>query len=350
MQIRSVRPVVIGYDDPNDFANRRMTTLVRVETTDGVVGWGEGIAMWPEACKAAVTIIEALGRLLCEAGDITVREAWDRMRAHCWWYGEGGIACFAYSALDMALWDIEGKRQGKPLHALLSNDARASLPAYASSHVNKATIADCVAEVAGFKEQGFQGVKLGFAKKGLSNVGRDPDNDVAFIRALRAAVGDDLALFRTLAEALHELAQFVRIRRLDPAGTAMVNPLNAELARGAVSLELVLARAGIAAGDLPRARAALDRAAERLDTSFDAGNDAVAAQRAELVAIGRMLEAVAPPTLGRTLAELRNLRATRALAAPVAAAAAPPPAEPAAEPTATPETSPSPAAGDGGTP
>ena len=49
-------------------------------------------------------------------------------------------------------------------------------------------------------------------------------------------------------------------------------------------------------------------------------------------------------------AELRNLRATRALAAPVAADAAPPPAEPAAEPTATPETSPSPAAGDGGTP
>lgn len=194
MQIRSVRPVVIGYDDPNDFANRRMTTLVRVETTDGVVGWGEGIAMWPEACKAAVTIIEALGRLLCEAGDITVREAWDRMRAHCWWYGEGGIACFAYSALDMALWDIEGKRQGKPLHALLSNDARASLPAYASSHVNKATIADCVAEVVGFKEQGFQGVKLGFAKKGLSNVGRDPDNDVAFIRALRAAVGDDFEI------------------------------------------------------------------------------------------------------------------------------------------------------------
>lgn len=194
MRIRHVRPHVIAYPDPNDFANRRMTVLVRVETVDGVVGWGEGIAMWPEACKATATLIEALGELLIGAGEIDVSGAWEKMRAHCWWYGEGGIACFAYSALDMALWDIEGKQQGKPLHALLSHDARASLPAYASSHVNKATIDACVAEVVGFKEQGFRGVKLGFAKKGLSNIGRDPDNDVAFIRALRQAIGDDFEI------------------------------------------------------------------------------------------------------------------------------------------------------------
>ncbi len=194
MRIRDVRPVVIGYPDPNDFSNRRMTTLVRVTTTDGVVGWGEGIAMWPEACAATKTIIEALGRLLVEAGDVTVRGAWDLMRAHCWWYGEGGIACFAYSALDMALWDIEGKLQDKPLYALFGARDDATLPAYASSHVNKATLEECVAEVVGFKEAGFKGVKLGFAKKGLSNVGRNPDNDVTFVRMLREALGDDFEI------------------------------------------------------------------------------------------------------------------------------------------------------------
>ena len=221
------------------------------------------------------------------------------------------------------------------------------------------------AELSDLDDPMFAGVRQTLAAE-LADLRRDPAPGAEAVRridavaralatlpARRAPAANDAAPAVDAGwsdRALHELAQFVRIRRLDPAGTAMVNPLNAELARGAVSLELVLARAGIAAGDLPRARAALDRAAERLDTSFDAGNDAVAAQRAELVAIGRMLETVAPPTLGRTLAELRNLRATRALAAPVAADAAPPPAEPAAEPTATPETSPSPAAGDGGTP
>lgn len=194
MRIRAVRSYVIGYLDPNDFHNRRVTTLVRVETTDGVVGWGEGIAMWPEACRATSAVVDALGTLLIEAGDITVHGAWQAMRAHCWWYGEGGIACFAYSAIDMALWDIEGKLRNKPLHALLSDESRETLPAYASCHVNKATLEECVAEVVGFKEQGFKGVKLGFAKRGLSNIGRDPDNDVRFVAALRDAVGAEFEI------------------------------------------------------------------------------------------------------------------------------------------------------------
>lgn len=194
MRIRAVRPYVIGYIDPNDFNHRRVTTLVRVETTDGIVGWGEGIAMWPEACTATAAIVRALGDLLIEAGDITVRSAWDAMRAHCWWYGEGGVACFAYSAIDMALWDIEGKLRDKPLFALLSDDSRAKLPAYASCHVNKATMEECVAEVLGFKDRGFRGVKLGFAKRGLSNIGHDPDNDVRFVAALRKAVGAEFEI------------------------------------------------------------------------------------------------------------------------------------------------------------
>ncbi len=194
MRISAVRSHVIGYPDPNDHSNRRMTTLVRVETADGIVGWGEGIAMWPEACAATALIIDVMGQLLKDAGEITVRGAWEMLRAHAWWYGEGGIACFAYSALDMALWDIEGKKQGKPLHALLSNTARASLPAYASSHVNKATIEECVAEVVGFRERGFKGAKLGFGKKGLADIGRDPKRDIGFVRDLRKALGPDFEI------------------------------------------------------------------------------------------------------------------------------------------------------------
>ena len=77
---------------------------------------------------------------------------------------------------------------------------------------------------------------------------------------------------------------------------------------------------------------------------------AVVVDDAADVTIGRTLDAVVPPTLGRTLAELRNLRATRALAAPVAADAATPQPEPAPEPTTAPEAAPSPAPGDDGTP
>lgn len=192
MRIASVRATVMRYPDSNDHGEWRLTVIVRVETADGVVGWGEGIAMWPEACRATKLLIDdALGPLLIESGDLTIAEAWRKMRDHCWWYGEGGIACFAYSALDMAIWDIEGKLQGKPLYQLFGGKAREQMPAYAANHVNKATNNDNIAEVVKFRQAGFQGVKLGFGKKGLSNIGRDPRNDVVFIRDLRAAVGPD---------------------------------------------------------------------------------------------------------------------------------------------------------------
>lgn len=195
MRIGPVSTHVIRYADPNDHHNWRFTVLVRVETTDGAVGWGEGIAMWPEACWATKLLIDGgFAPLLQEAGEITVAEAWERMRAHAWWYGEGGIACFAYSALDMALWDIAGKLEGRPLHALLGGAAHESLPAFACNHVNKATLEENVAEVVGFRDEGYPGCKLGFGKRGRSDIGQDPETDIAFVRALREAVGPDFRL------------------------------------------------------------------------------------------------------------------------------------------------------------
>jgi L-alanine-DL-glutamate epimerase-like enolase superfamily enzyme len=191
MRIRTIRPFIIRYPDANDFSRDRMTVLVRAETEEGVAGWGEGIAMWPEACRATVEIISQGYAPLLLGHDLDVATAWAKMKAHSWWYGEGGIANFALSAIDIALWDITGKEAGQPLHILFGGARRSSLKAIASCHVNKATLEECVREVEGFFANGFRGVKLGFAKKGLSKVGFDPEGDVAFIRMLRAALGDD---------------------------------------------------------------------------------------------------------------------------------------------------------------
>ena len=51
-----------------------------------------------------------------------------------------------------------------------------------------------MAEVEGFFAAGFRSTKLGFAKKGDSNIGGDPDVDVSFIRSLRAALGADAGI------------------------------------------------------------------------------------------------------------------------------------------------------------
>ncbi len=190
-RIARIEPIPIAYPDPNDFGTTRRTVLVRLETSDGVVGWGEAIAMWPEACQAVATIIRD-GFVPLLQGDPAdqIDAAWEKMRRHAFWYGEGGIASMAIAGIDMALWDVAGKTAGKPLYELFGGLRHDRLLANASSHVNKKGEAACVAEVVGFFEAGFHSCKLGFAKKGESNIGGDPDTDVHFIKTLRAALGD----------------------------------------------------------------------------------------------------------------------------------------------------------------
>ena len=194
-RIARIEALPIHYPDPNDFDTIRRTVLVRVETDHGVVGWGECIAMWPEACRAvALVIAEGLLPLLRGEPAGEIEAVWGRMRRHVWWYGEGGIASLAISGIDMALWDIAGKIAGQPLYEMLGGLKHERLLANASSHVNKRGEAACVAEVEGFFAAGFRSCKLGFAKKGESDIGGDPDTDVSFIRALRGALGEEAGI------------------------------------------------------------------------------------------------------------------------------------------------------------
>jgi L-alanine-DL-glutamate epimerase-like enolase superfamily enzyme len=191
-RIARIEPTHVAYPDPNDFNTTRRTVLCRVETSDGVVGWGEAIAMWPEACEAVRTIITQGFLPLLQGRDADdIDGAWEAMRRHVFWYGEGGIASMAISAIDMALWDIRGKVAGKPLFELFGGLKRERLLANASAHVNKEGMDACVEEVAGFFAAGFRSTKLGFAKKGLSTIGGDPDTDVEFVRRLRERLGPD---------------------------------------------------------------------------------------------------------------------------------------------------------------
>ena len=192
MRISAVRPFILSWSEPNDFDNIRMTVLVAIDTDAGITGWGEAIAMWPEACKATRTIMtDGFAPLLIGRDPTDVAGAWTAMKAQSWWYGEGGIATLALSGLDMALWDIAAKDRGAPLIDLLSGPAHQRLPVCASLHVNEATIAESVRTIAGHFANGFRSAKLGLGKRGLSRAGRDPDYDIALVSELRSAIGPE---------------------------------------------------------------------------------------------------------------------------------------------------------------
>jgi L-alanine-DL-glutamate epimerase-like enolase superfamily enzyme len=190
MKITKIAPFVLRWAEPNDFGHDRMTVLVRVDTDAAISGWGEAIAMWPEACRATVAIIEGgLAPLLAGRDPTDVAARWREMKDHTWWYGEGGIAALAISAIDMALWDIAAKDRGVPLYALLGGKAHDRLPACASLHVNHPTIDDTIAAVSSYIAGGFRAAKLGLGKRGASRAGRDPDFDVELVGQLRNALG-----------------------------------------------------------------------------------------------------------------------------------------------------------------
>jgi len=188
--VRSIEPIILRYPEPNDFNNMRMTMLVRLETSAGGVGWGEGIAMWPEACRATAAIVaDGFAPLLAGHPLGEIGGAWWNMKRHAWWYGEGGIASFALSAIDMALWDAWGQEVGQPLSTLLGGIVQPKLPANATMHVNKATLDENIAEIAGHIAAGFRSVKLGLGKRGLAQIGPEPESVIGFIIALRQALG-----------------------------------------------------------------------------------------------------------------------------------------------------------------
>lgn len=111
--------------------DRMEILLVKVETSDGHVGWGEafGHAAIP-ATKAAIDSIVAPLMVGRDAGDLTALTRQVLHGVHL--LGRNGSFVYGFSGVEIALWDIIGKRAGMPLWRLLGGGAPTPLPAYAS--------------------------------------------------------------------------------------------------------------------------------------------------------------------------------------------------------------------------
>jgi L-alanine-DL-glutamate epimerase-like enolase superfamily enzyme len=191
MRVRGVEPIPIAYPEPNDDGAERHLCLVRVTTDEGAVGWGEAVTMWPEASHATAALVRGMAPLVEGRDPVQVEAIWRDLRAHAWWYGGAGIASFALAAIDIALWDLRGQALGRPLVDLLGGPARDRLPAIASGHASLPEIDALAEQIAGWVHGRAQGVKVGFGKRGEANLGFDHDRDVAFVAAVRAALGPD---------------------------------------------------------------------------------------------------------------------------------------------------------------
>ncbi|MBI4195590.1 MAG: mandelate racemase/muconate lactonizing enzyme family protein [Betaproteobacteria bacterium] len=175
-------PLVIRGDVPMVGGQPRTAIemlLVRVDTDEGVSGWGEGFGhrVWP----ATRTALEKIVAPLCVGRDPTAIHALmnDLLRT-LHGAGRGGPVVYALSALDIALWDIAGKLAGLPLYRLLGGSPRHDLPAYASllRYGKTAALGPRIAEALG---RGYRLIKI-------------HEIDPGIIRAARRAAGSDVPL------------------------------------------------------------------------------------------------------------------------------------------------------------
>ncbi|MEL6586866.1 MAG: mandelate racemase/muconate lactonizing enzyme family protein [Pseudomonadota bacterium] len=111
-----------------------------------------------------------------------VEALYDAMQWHVHYVARGGIASFAISAVDIALWDLRGKRTGQALWQM-AGKAGQTCKAYCGGIDLGFDLPKLLASVEGYLARGFNGVKI--------KVGR-PD-DLERVRAVRDLIGADVA-------------------------------------------------------------------------------------------------------------------------------------------------------------
>jgi D-galactarolactone cycloisomerase len=135
------------------------TMLVRVETEDDVVGWGEAQA--PVAPEVSKTIVDVLLAPILIGMDLeTPADAWELMYASMRVRGQtGGFMLDAIAGVDIALWDIVGKIQNAPVSRLLEGFVRPSVPIYISGLQGKSR-EDKLAYAEAWRSRGAKAFKV----------------------------------------------------------------------------------------------------------------------------------------------------------------------------------------------
>ena len=130
--------------------------FVKVLTDEGLSGIGEGTLEYKE--NALVGAVADLEHALIGQDPFDTERIWHTVYRDAYWRG-GPVLMSALSAIDMALWDLNGKALGLPVWKLIGGKCREGVPCYANCWFAGAK------EPAAFAERALMAVERGF--KGL---------------------------------------------------------------------------------------------------------------------------------------------------------------------------------------
>ena len=206
--------------------------VVRVDTNvDGL--YGLGCATFTQRWHAVVAFVEQhLERLVIGRypGDIADLVRLARFSAY---WREGPVSNNAISGLDMALWDIAGKRGGMPVHELIGGKVRAAADTYL--HASGGSVEATLDQAEEMREHGLRHVRLQTAQPGTGTYGAPPlpglpdsvypqgwsveqylRTTPQLFEAARARFGDELELLHDVHSRLSPKEAVILARRLEP--------------------------------------------------------------------------------------------------------------------------------------
>lgn len=191
MKITQVEVIPLRIASVSSSANdgAQETVIVRIHTDAGITGIGEVDAS-PFMVKA---VLEAPSShnwslsfqdLLIGENPLDVERLWDKMYQGTIYTGRRGLVIHAIGAVDLALWDIAGKAQGRPVYELMGGPRREHVVPYASVHPPLGSLADTERRTRELMERVVQ---MGFRAVKLQLVYGDVYTDADIVRLVRLA-------------------------------------------------------------------------------------------------------------------------------------------------------------------
>ncbi len=156
-----------------------------ISLADGSTGTGYTYTGGRGGRAIAAMIEHDLAPFLQDRDATDVEALYDAMQWHVHYVARGGVASFAISAVDIALWDLRGKQTGRSL-VQMAGGAYDRCKAYAGGIDLNFPLPKLLNSVRGYLAAGFNGVKIKIGQPDLAD-------DVARIKAIRDLIGPDVA-------------------------------------------------------------------------------------------------------------------------------------------------------------
>ena len=211
-RVRTVRvPMAEPHRTASGLVAESPLVLTDVITDAGVSGHSMVFTYTPAALHSTAELIRNFEALV--KGDVLApTEVEQKLAKRFRLLGTQGLVGMALAAIDMALWDALARVHGMPLVRLLGGMAK---PIRAYAAVGYDGVQGCAKAAEEWATQGFTGIK---AKIGYPTV----QEDVAVVRAMRKAAGNDMAIMVDYNQCLTPAEAIERLRLLDDEGLTWV--------------------------------------------------------------------------------------------------------------------------------